>query len=164
MAVGSVAGALLAARRGTAKMRVLIAAAVAFGVLEVVASLAPSLWLFALLMAPIGIAAMTVNVTANTSIQMATDPAMRGRVLSLYMMVFLGGSPVGAPIVGWITDTYGARVGFAVGGTIAATAAAVIGLILARAGGLRLSVRWNHGHPVVRFVPRERREEMATVA
>jgi hypothetical protein len=80
------------------------------------------------------------------------------------MMVFLGGSPVGAPIVGWITDTYGARVGFAVGGTIAATAAAVIGLILARAGGLRLSVRWNHGHPHVRFVPRERREEMATVA
>ncbi|WP_155059006.1 MFS transporter [Streptomyces blattellae] len=163
MAVGSVAGALLAARRGTAKMRVLIAAAVAFGVLEVVASLAPSVWLFALLMAPLGITAMTVNVTANTSIQMATDPAMRGRVVSLFMMVFLGGSPVGAPIVGWITDTYGARVGFAVGGTIAATAATVIGLILARAGGLRLSVGWNRGHPVVRFVPRER-EELATVA
>ncbi|MEV6169212.1 MFS transporter [Streptomyces sp. NPDC051954] len=164
MAVGSVAGALLAARRGTAKMRVLIAAAVAFGLLEVVAALAPSLWLFALLMVPIGVFAMTVNVTTNTSIQMGTDPAMRGRVMSLYMMVFLGGSPVGAPIVGWITDAYGARVGFAIGGTIAATAAAVIGLILARAGNLRLSVGWTRGYPVVRFVPREQQEELTAVA
>ncbi len=63
-------------------------------------------------MVPIGVFSMTVNVTANTSIQMSTDPAMRGRVMALYMMVFLGGSPVGAPIVGWVTDTYGARAGF----------------------------------------------------
>src|SRR5690606_29836397 len=108
--------------------------------------------------------AMTVNVTTNTSLQMATDPAMRGRVMALYMMVFLGGSPVGAPIVGWITDTYGARVGFAVGGAIAVLAAAVIGLVLARVGGLRLSVCWHGGHPRVRFVPRERQEALAPVA
>ncbi|AJP03174.1 MFS transporter [Streptomyces cyaneogriseus subsp. noncyanogenus] len=161
MAVGSLTGALLAARRGNARLRVLIAAAVAFGVLEIVAALSPSLWLFALLMVPIGIFSMTVNVTANTSIQMATDPAMRGRVMSLYMMVFLGGSPIGAPIVGWITDTYGARVGFAVGGAIAATAAVVIAVVLARVGNLRLSVGWDHGHPRVRF---ERREELAPAA
>ncbi|MEZ7002751.1 MFS transporter [Streptomyces sp. AD55] len=161
MAVGSLAGALLAARRGTARLRVLIAAAVAFGSLEVAASLAPSLWLFALLMVPLGIFSMTVNVTANTSIQMSTDPAMRGRVMALYMMVFLGGSPVGAPIVGYVTDAYGARVGLAAGGAVAAGAAAVIGLILARVGNLRLSVGWHRGHPQVRFVPRERREELA---
>ncbi|WP_107050020.1 MFS transporter [Streptomyces bicolor] len=165
MAVGSVTGALLAARRGTSRMRVLIAAAVLFGTVEIVAALTPSLWLFALLMIPIGLFGMTINVTANTGIQMATDPAMRGRVMALYMMVFLGGSPVGAPIVGWITDTYGARVGLAVGGAIAAAAATVIGLILARMGGLRLSVGWHRGHPHVRFVPRQRREEeLATVA
>ncbi|MDO0934060.1 MFS transporter [Streptomyces sp. DG2A-72] len=165
MAVGSVTGALLAARRGTARMRLLIAGALLFGTVEIVAALTPSLYLFALLMIPIGLFGMTINVTANTSIQMATDPAMRGRVMALYMMVFLGGSPVGAPIVGWITDTYGARVGLAVGGAIAATAAVVIGLILARVGGLRLSVGWNHGHPRVRFVPREQREdELTTVA
>ncbi|MFF4589103.1 MFS transporter [Streptomyces sp. NPDC001388] len=160
MAVGSLAGALLAARRGTARMRVLIAAAVAFGAVEIVAAGAPSLWLFALLMAPIGMFGMTVNVTANTSIQMGTDPAMRGRVMALYMMVFLGGSPVGAPIAGWITDAYGVRAGLAVGGAIAAAAAVTIGLVLARVGGLRVSVGWNHGHPRVRFVPRERREEL----
>ncbi|MCH0568033.1 MFS transporter [Streptomyces sp. MUM 136J] len=163
MAVGSLAGALLAARRGTARMRVLIAAAMTFGVLEAVAALAPSLWLFALLMAPIGMFGMTVNVTANTSVQMATDPAMRGRVMALYMMVFMGGSPVGAPIAGWITDAYGVRAGLAVGGAISVLAAAGIGLALARVGGLRLSVGWNGGHPHVRFVPRERREEPVAV-
>ncbi|MFD7405115.1 MFS transporter [Streptomyces sp. NPDC059866] len=164
MAVGSVTGALLAARRGTARLRLLAAAALVFGTVEIVAAVTPSLWLFALLMIPLGLFGMTVNVTANTGIQMATDPAMRGRVMALYMMVFLGGSPVGAPIVGWITDTYGARVGLAAGGAVAALAAVVIGLILARAGGLRLSVGWNAGHPRVRFVPREQREELATAA
>ncbi|MGW7384637.1 MFS transporter [Streptomyces sp. NPDC054794] len=163
MAVGSLVGALLAARRGTARHRVLIAAAVVFGTLEMVAALAPSYWLFALLMIPIGAFGLTVNVTANSAVQMGTDPAMRGRVMSLFMMVFMGGTPLGAPVVGWITDTYGPRVGFALGGGIAAAAAGTIGLILARAGGLRLTVAWNHGHPSVRFVPRER-EQLATTA
>ncbi|WP_406437176.1 MFS transporter [Streptomyces sp. NBC_00631] len=164
MAVGSLAGALLAARRGTAKLRVMLAAAVAFGGLEVVAATAPSLWLFSLLMVPIGMFGMTVNVTANTTVQMGTDPAMRGRVMALYMMVFMGGSPIGAPIAGWITDAYGVRAGLAVGGTIAAAAAVVIGLVLARVGNLRLSVGWHGGHPRVRFVPREQQEQLAPAA
>ncbi|MFE9610305.1 MFS transporter [Streptomyces sp. NPDC006012] len=152
MAVGSVAGALLAARRGTSRLRLLIAAAVAFGALETVAALAPSYWLFALLMVPIGIFGMTTNVTANTSVQMASDPAMRGRVMALFMMVFMGGTPLGAPIVGWITDAYGPRIGFLFGGVVSTLSAAAIGLVLVRMGGLRLSMGWNHGHPHVRFV------------
>lgn len=164
MAVGSVSGALLAARRGTARLRLLILAALAFGTLEILAAASPELWMFALLMVPLGLFSMTVNVTTNTSLQMATDPAVRGRVMALYMMVFLGGSPVGAPIVGWVTDTYGARVGFAAGGAIAVAAAAVIGLILARVGGLRLSVAWHAGHPRVRFVPRDGQRSLAPVA
>ncbi|MFD4600153.1 MFS transporter [Streptomyces sp. NPDC058464] len=167
MAVGSLAGALLAARRGTAKLRVMLAAAVAFGGVELVAATAPSLWLFSLLMVPIGMFGMTVNVTANTTVQMGTDPAMRGRVMALYMMVFMGGSPIGAPIAGWITDAYGVRAGLAVGGAIAAAAAVVIGLVLARVGNLRLSVGWHGGHPRVRFVPRkpaEQQEQLAPVA
>ncbi|WP_435836952.1 MFS transporter [Streptomyces achromogenes] len=163
MAVGSLVGALLAARRGTARLRVLIAAALAFGTLEIVAAVAPSYWLFALLMVPIGVFGLTVNVTANTAVQMGTDPAMRGRVMALFMMVFMGGTPLGAPVVGWITDTYGARVGFAAGGVVSALAAGAIGLVLARIGGLRLAVGWHHGHPSVRFVPRER-EQLATAA
>lgn len=156
MAVGSVAGALLAARRGTARLRVLIAAALAFGLLETVAAVVPSLWLFSLLMVPIGVFGLTVNVTANTAVQMSTDPVMRGRVMALFMMVFVGGTPLGAPLVGWVTDAYGPRVGFALGGLVSAAAATGVGLVLARVGGLRLSVGWHGGHPRVRFVPKER--------
>ncbi|MFI9152943.1 MFS transporter [Streptomyces sp. NPDC053367] len=164
MAVGSVAGALLAARRGTARLRVVSTAALLFGLIEVVAAGAPTLWMFAALMIPLGLFGMTINVTANTSLQMATDPVMRGRVMSLYMMVFLGGTPIGAPLAGWITDAYGPRAGLAAGGAVAALAAGVIAVVLARTGGLRLAVGWHHGHPSVRFVPRERREELAAAA
>lgn len=138
MAAGSLMGALLAARRATSRLRLLVIAALVFGVLEIVAAATPSFWLFALLLVPIGMFGLTVNVTANSSIQMATDPAMRGRVMALYMMVFTGGTPLGAPLVGWITDTYGARIGFATGGAISVLTAIVIGVVLARLGGVRL--------------------------
>ncbi|WP_336320867.1 MFS transporter [Streptomyces lavendofoliae] len=161
MAVGSLIGALLAARRGTSRLRLLVGGAVAFGVLEIAAALSPSFWLFALLLVPIGMFGLTVNVTANSSVQLATDPVMRGRVMSLYMMVFVGGTPVGAPLLGWITDTYGARVGFATGGAVSLAAAVVIGLVLGRLGGLRLKVEMHGRHPHVRFVPRE---QLATAA
>ncbi|MFI9047925.1 MFS transporter [Streptomyces sp. NPDC053427] len=154
MAAGSLIGALLAARRATSRLRLLVGAALAFGALEVVAALSPSLWVFAALLAPIGIFGLTINVTANSSIQMATDPLMRGRVMSLFMMVFVGGTPLGAPLVGWITDTFGARIGFLAGGVISAAAAAAIGLILARLGGLRLKIDLRRGRQHVAFVAR----------
>ncbi|GAA2787685.1 MFS transporter [Streptomyces showdoensis] len=161
MAAGSLAGALLAARRGSTRLRMLVVAAGVFGALEIAAALSPAFWLFALLLVPIGAIGLTVNISANSAVQMATDPAMRGRVMSLYMMVFAGGTPIGAPLLGWVTDTYGARVGFATGGLVSLTAAAVIGLVLARVGRLKLALGWHHGHPQVRFVPRER---LATAA
>ncbi|MFI8826884.1 MFS transporter [Streptomyces sp. NPDC053431] len=164
MAAGSLVGALLAARRGSTRLRMLVIAAGVFGVLEVAAALSPSFWLFALLLVPIGMIGLTVNISANSAVQMATDPVMRGRVMSLYMMVFAGGTPIGAPLLGWVTDTYGPRVGFATGGLVSLAAAAVIGLILARVGGLRLAVGWHHGHPSLRFVPQPHREPLATAA
>lgn len=155
MAAGSLAGALLAARRGTSRLRVLVAAAVLFGVLEIVTAFAPQFWIFAVLLVPIGMFGLTVNVTANASIQMATEPAMRGRVMSLFMMVFVGGTPLGAPLVGWITDTYGPRIGFAAGGAVALVAAIGVGVMLARVGGLRLKIDLRRGRRHVEFVRRE---------
>lgn len=154
IAVGSVTGALLAARRTTTRQRVLVGAALMFGLLEVAAALSPTFWMFAALMVPIGIFSLTFNVTANSSVQLATDPAMRGRVMSLFMMVFVGGTPLGGPLVGWLTDTYGARVGFAAGGLVSAAAAVAVGLILVRAGGLRMKVNLRPGRPHLTFVPR----------
>ncbi|MCX2180877.1 MFS transporter [Streptomyces sp. SKN60] len=164
MAAGSLVGALLAARRASTRLRMLVIAAGVFGALEIAAALSPSFWLFALLLVPIGMIGLTVNISANSAVQMATDPVMRGRVMSLYMMVFAGGTPIGAPLLGWVTDTFGPRIGFATGGLVSLLAAATIGLILARVGGLKLSMRWHHGHPSVRFVPDERRARLATAA
>ncbi|MEV0489035.1 MFS transporter [Streptomyces atratus] len=161
IAAGSLAGALLAARRRSSRLRMLAAAGTAFGLLEIIASLSPSVWLFAILLVPIGMVGLTTNISANTSVQMAADPAMRGRVMSLYMMVFVGGTPVGAPIVGWISDAYGVRTAMAVGGAFSLLAALGVGFMLARVGGLRLQVDLRPGHPHVRFVPRE---QLATAA
>ncbi|GAA2386166.1 MFS transporter [Streptomyces glaucosporus] len=153
MAIGSVTGALLAARRGTSRMRVMVGAALLFSVLEMAAALSPSFWLFAALMVPIGVIALTFNVTANSTVQLASDPAMRGRVMSLYMMVFMGGTPIGGPLMGWITDAYGARTGFLAGGLISAVAAVATGLVLARVSGLRLRIDLRRGRRAVAFVP-----------
>ncbi|MFI9236061.1 MFS transporter [Streptomyces sp. NPDC053079] len=155
MAAGSLVGALLAARRGTSRLRMLVGAAAAFGALEIAAALAPSFWVFAALLVPIGMCGLTINVTANSGIQLASDPALRGRVMSLFMMVFMGGTPLGAPLVGWITDVYGPRVGFLAGGVVSLLAATGIGLVLARAGGLRLKIDLRRGRRHVAFVPRE---------
>jgi MFS family permease len=169
MAAGSLVGALLAARRGSSRMRLLVCAALLFGVLEIAAALAPAFWVFALLLVPIGMCGLTINVTANSGLQLATDPAMRGRVMALFMMVFMGGTPVGAPLVGYVTDAYGPRVGFLAGGIVAALAAIGVGLVMARVGGLRLKIDLRRGHTHVAFVPRdparaETTEALATAA
>ncbi|WP_433890038.1 MFS transporter [Streptomyces sp. CA-111067] len=157
MAGGSLIGALLAARRTRTRLRMLVAAALLFGLLEAAASLAPTFWLFAVLLVPIGVCSLTFNTSANASVQLATEPVMRGRVMSLYMMVFVGGTPIGGPIMGWVTDNYGARVGFLSGGLVAAAAAATVGLVLAKSGGLRprINLRPAKDQPLVSFVPRK---------
>ncbi|WP_165986289.1 MFS transporter [Streptomyces sp. YIM 98790] len=154
MAVGSLAGALLAAKRGSRRMRFTVACAGLFGLLLAAASGAPFFWVFAALMVPLGLIGMTFMISANTSLQMAADPAVRGRVISLYMMVFLGSTPVGAPLLGWITDTYGPRIGLLSGGVLCAAAAFGVALILARIGGLRLKIDLRPGHRRLAFVPR----------
>ncbi|MFD3516609.1 MFS transporter [Streptomyces sp. NPDC058657] len=164
MAAGSLAGALLAARRGSSRLRLLVGAALLFGVLELVTAFAPEFWMFAVMMVPIGMFGLTVNVTANSSVQMATDPAMRGRVMALFMMVFTGGTPLGAPLLGWITDTYGARIGFAAGGVISALAAAGIGLLLCKVGGLRPKLDLRRGHQHLQLVRSDRPKALIPAA
>jgi MFS family permease len=158
MAAGSLLGALLAARRTRTRLRMLVGAALVFGLLEALASTAPTYWMFAVLLVPIGIFGLSFNTTANATVQLATDPVMRGRVMSLYMMVFVGGTPIGGPVMGWVTDTYGVRIGFLSGGLISAAGAVGVGLALARAGGLRprVNLRRAPGRPLVDFVPRQR--------
>ncbi|MBD3932992.1 MFS transporter [Streptomyces chumphonensis] len=160
MAAGSLTGALLAARRSTAGRRLLVGSAALFALLLGLAAVTPWFWVFAALMVAIGVMGLTFNVTANSSVQLATDPAMRGRVMSLFMMVFMGGTPIGGPLMGWITDTHGPRVGLLAGAFLSLLGAVLVGLALARAAGLRLSMDLRPGRRRVAFVPRETREPL----
>ncbi len=109
LAVGSLTGSLLAARRANVRHRLVVGSALAFGVSVVLAGLMPSYLTFALLTPITGVTALTFITSANTYMQLNTDAGVRGRVMALYLMVFMGGTPVGAPIIGWIGSEYGAR-------------------------------------------------------
>jgi MFS family permease len=127
MAIGSLAGALLAARREHPRLRLVVAATIAFGVFATIAAFMPTYELFAISLIPVGLASLTLMTAANASVQLSTEPAMRGRVMALYMTVFMGGTPIGSPIIGWIGEHVGARWTIAVGGAAAlVTAAAVL--------------------------------------
>ncbi|MGA8117148.1 MAG: MFS transporter [Actinocatenispora sp.] len=132
IAIGSLAGALLAARRVRTRLRMLVGAALAFGVLEAIAALTPWFWLFCPVLLVVGLVGMTFNNAANTTVQLASTPEMRGRVMGVYMLVFTGGTPIGGPLIGMVTEAYGARVGLLAGGVISALAAATVALVLAR--------------------------------
>ncbi len=115
MALGSVTGALLAARREKPRMAFLLAGAGIFGGGLVLAALMPSYGLFSLAPVLIGIAAQTFTTTANSMVQLTTEPAMRGRVMAILLALALGGTPLGAPVVGWVADTFGPRWALMVG-------------------------------------------------
>ncbi len=132
LAAGAVAGALWAARSLAPPRRVLTTAALLFGALETAAALAPALWLFAALLVPVGMAGLVVTATANAHVQLTADAATRGRVMSLFKIAFVGGTPVAAPAVGWITETCGPRAGFLTGGLTSLAAAGVVGCALSR--------------------------------
>ena len=132
MAIGTVAGALLGARREKPRFRLLLTGAGIFGLGCALAALTPSYWLFAGALVVIGVAALTLTNTSNSLMQLTTEPAMRGRVMALRVGVALGGTPIGAPIVGWVADTFGPRWALGVGAASGFAAAAVAISVLAR--------------------------------
>ncbi|MFI6325719.1 MFS transporter [Nonomuraea sp. NPDC050556] len=127
-AIGALGGALLAARRARPSRRTLIAGAVSFGAFTILTGLAPFYPVYLLLLIPAGIALITVNTAANSSVQLATSPEMRGRVMGIYLLVFTGGAPIGAPLIGWLSDLGGPRVGVVLAGALVliGTASAVL--------------------------------------
>ncbi len=134
MGVGSVGGALLAGGRGQVSPRLIVGSATAFGVFELLAAVAPSLPLQILALVPLGAVSVTFAAGVNSSLQLAAAPAMRGRVMSLYSVVFLGSTPIGAPLVGWLAQTTSPRAGLALGGAAALVAAAGAHFAYARWG------------------------------
>jgi MFS family permease len=119
MGVGSVIGALVSSARGRASLVLLAGSSIAFGVLTVLAAGAPVFALQVAALVPLGAASVTFAAGVNSSLQLASEPAMRGRVMALYSVVFLGSTPIGAPLVGWIAESAGPRAGLMVGGLAA---------------------------------------------
>lgn len=147
IAIGSLSGALLAARRKRPGVALVLGSAFAFGVVDSVLALMPTYPSFAVLCVPVGLAALTMMTAANATIQTTTEPAMRGRVMALYMMVFLGVAPIGSPIVGWVGEAFGARWSIGIGAIASLSAAAGAALIPRRWNvQVRYHVRW----PMVR--------------
>jgi hypothetical protein len=139
MAVGSVAGALASGARGRVSPKILVVAATGFGALELVAAAAPSLPLQVLALVPLGAMTVTFSAGVNSTMQLAVAPAMRGRVMALYSVVFLGSTPIGAPLVGWLAGVAGPRVGMALGACAALAAAALAAVAYARLGERRVA-------------------------
>jgi len=160
LATGTLAGALAAARRGKPRIRLVVGSAIVFGALEVLCGLVPSYWTFLAMLIPTGFAAMTFITAANSTMQLGATAAMRGRVMAIYMMVFLGGTPVGAPIIGVLAQAVGPRWSLLGGGAISLAATIVIAYVIARRMGL--SIRPRARRPYVALRPIADRLDMAS--
>ncbi|WP_081882235.1 MFS transporter [Cryobacterium sp. MLB-32] len=141
MAIGAVIGALLAARRSRARLRLIVSGAALFGVSCAVAAVMPTYGTFAVSLAFVGLSSLTLMTTANAYVQTSTRPEMRGRVMALYMAIFVGGTPLGAPLVGWVADQYGPRWALGLAAASGLLAAAAILFWMIRYRELRLQLR-----------------------
>lgn len=128
IAIGSIAGALLAARRERPRLRTIAISGLGFGIGLGLGALSPNIYVFGATLVVTGFCALTMMTTANAYVQTTTRPAMRGRVMALYLAIFLGGTPLGAPIVGFVADTLGPRYALGVG-TLSGFAVAVIAAV-----------------------------------
>ncbi len=131
MGAGSVVGALTAGARGRVSSALLIGSSAAFGTFTVLAALAPTLWLAVIALALVGAASVTFAAGVNSTLQLEVEPSMRGRVMALYSVVFLGSTPIGGPLSGWLAQVANPRVGLLMG-AIAALVAAAGGLVVLR--------------------------------
>jgi MFS family permease len=138
LAVGSAAGALLAGAYARPRPRVLVLSAAVFGLLQVTAAIAPGLPVFLPLLAAMGFANLAFQAMANASVQLSVGPDLRGRVMGLYMLVFIGGTPIGAPVIGALTNHLGARAGMATCGAVPVLAAIVVAVLVRHGHATRM--------------------------
>jgi MFS family permease len=141
MAIGSVAGALLSARRSRPRLRLVVGGAAMFGLSCAVAAVMPGYATFAIALAFVGFSSLTLMTNANAYVQTTTRPAMRGRVMALYMAIFAGGTPLGAPLVGWVADAFGPRWAIGVAALSGILAAGVMLFWMVKFQSLRVRYR-----------------------
>jgi MFS family permease len=129
-ALGSLLGALASAHRSKPTPRAMVLSALVFGVLEVVVGVAPTFTTMMVVLVPTGAAVLLFTTTANALVQLGTDPAVRGRVMALYVLVFLGGTPIGAPLIGVVAEHFGPRASLTIGGAVCVVSAVLAAVLL----------------------------------
>src|SRR4051794_17010633 len=139
LAIGSLAGSLIAARRARPRQAIIIACAIAFGIVEILSGLAPSYFWFAVSLPVCGITSLLMIATANAFMQMTVSAQMRGRVMALFMCIFMGGTPLGAPILGWVAEQWGARWTLIGGGALTAAGTLLATVFMAQQQGVRFT-------------------------
>ncbi|WP_207345602.1 MFS transporter [Arthrobacter sp. E3] len=156
MAIGTLAAALMAARRKNMRMMYIVGGALAFGVTVSIAAFMPTYTLYALALVPVGVASLTFMNACNTTVQLNTDAAMRGRVLAVYMVVLQGGTPIGAPLVGWIATEFGARWSLGMGAVVAILAGLAALILMNRRNNVRLRDQFRGLRPSWKVLPTHR--------
>lgn len=159
MAVGTLGAALAATRRMRPSLRTVLAALGAFAASMALLSVAPSYPVYALLLVPAGFFALTVMTTANAAVQLGTAPEFRGRVMAVYVAIFTGGTPIGAPLIGWLGEVWGPRAMVLTGALATGLAAGAVLAYLMLHDGVRLAVE--RGWPLRLRVFVARREAAA---
>jgi MFS family permease len=145
MAFGSIAGTLVAARRAVPDIGVLLASASMFGLGCALAAIMPGYWAFGFTLILIGLAAQTFTTSTTSLVQLSTEPVMRGRVMAILIAIALGGTPIGAPIVGWVADRFGPRWAIGIAASAGFAAALVAIHYLAKHG--YSSAKWLRANP-----------------
>ncbi|WP_170945161.1 MFS transporter [Rhodococcoides fascians] len=141
LAVGTLLGATLAARRSTTpRLRLFLGAIIAFGFFELLVGLMPNYLLVALLLIPTGALNLTFSTSAMNILQMSVPSDMRGRVMGIYMLCFLGGTPIGSPVLGWLADVLDPRAPLVVGGVVSLLTGVIAAVYLMKHNGLRIGV------------------------
>jgi MFS family permease len=133
MGAGAVFGALFVANKAYARGSLLFATGMAFGVSMLVASFAPTLGLFIALLLVVGAGQISFLATCNSLLQLRSDPVMRGRVMAVYTITLLGSTPIGGPLIGWVSEAFGPRWGFALGGIATIVGVLAFGTAFVRA-------------------------------
>jgi MFS family permease len=139
MAIGSLTAALLSARRRNPRLRVLLVALAGFTAATALAAVAPTYLLFAVALVPTGLFALTALTTANAMVQLSVDAQMRGRVMALYMAIFMGGTPLGAPFIGWLGDVAGPRWTIGIGTVAVALSLVAVAIYFCKRDTVRVS-------------------------
>ena len=163
-AFGSLLGALASAKRGRPGRHVVFVAAASYGAVEVIAGLMPSYWTFFAALIPFGFFTLTFSTSANTTVQLTAADNMRGRVMALYLLVLMGGTPIGAPLIGWIAQAFGPRWSLIVGGVASAAAAVLAAAYLARRDNVKLTPQLSLRRPLTRVPRPEAIEEDALIS